>query len=146
MSASEIIVPSSLGNEFNFQLPSSLPNSKTFEVRIQPINSQSFSSGNVIQFDLPCNKRGQYLDPTTTYVRFRATYTHVGVLGTDKSVLLGSGYSYFNRQEVYGNNSITLESINELGVLANLLIQCQLNAYYLSVLSSFYFYTASLIS
>ena len=128
MSASEIIVPSSLGQEFNFQLPASLPNSKTYEIRVQPVNSQSFTSGNVIQFDLPCNKRGQYLDPTTTYIRFKTTYTHAGAIGTDKSVLLGTGYSYFNKQEVYGNNSITLESINELGVLGNFLINTQLNA------------------
>ena len=128
MSAVDIIVPSNLGNEFNFQLPSSLPSCKTFEIRVQPVNSQSFTAGNVIQFDLPCNKRGQYLDPTTTYIRFKSTYTHAGTLGTDKSVLLGTGYSYFNKQEVYGNNSITLESINEIGVLANFLINTQLNA------------------
>ena len=49
-----------------------------------------------MQFDLPCNKRGQYLDPTTTYVRFKATYTQSGTAGTDTHVLLGSAYSFFS--------------------------------------------------
>ena len=74
--ATEIIVPSSLGQEFNFALPAVLPSSKTYEIRVQPVNAQSFnSSGAVMQFDLPCNKRGQYLDPTTTYVRFKALFS-----------------------------------------------------------------------
>ena len=118
--ATEIIVPSSLGNEFNFALPASLVSSKTYEIRVQPVNAQSFSSsGAVMQFDLPCNKRGQYLDPTTTYVRFKATWAQSATAGTDTHILLGSAYSYFNKQEVYGYNSVTLETINELGVLAN---------------------------
>jgi hypothetical protein len=40
---------------------------------------------------------------------------------------MGSGYSYFNKQEVYGNNAQLLESINEVGVLANMLFNTQLS-------------------
>jgi len=95
---------------------------------VQPVNAQSIDkAGAVMQFDLPCNKRGQYLDPTTTYLRFKAVFAG-GTPNTDISMLLGTGYSYFSRQEVYGNNSVILETINELGVLANLLINTQLNA------------------
>jgi len=127
--ATEKIVPSSLGQEFNFQLPASLVAARTYEFRTQPVNAQSYNAaGAVMQFDLPSGKRGQYLDPTTTYVRFRATYTQSGILGGDTHCLLGSAYSYFSRQEVYGNNSVLIETINELGVLANLLINTQLNA------------------
>lgn len=128
MSATDIYSPSSLPQEMNFVLPASLPAAKTFEIRCQPVNSQTFTAGNVIQFDVPCNKRGQYLDTSTTYIKFKATWTHAGVLGTDYSYLLGSAYSYFNKAEVYGNNSVTLESISELGVLANTLCNAQLNA------------------
>jgi len=126
--ATEIIVPSSLGQEFNFALPASLPSDKTFENILKPVNAQSFNTaGQGIQFDIPCNKKGQYFDPTTSYVRFKATYTHTGDT-LNKLMLLGSGYSYFNKQEVYGNNSVTLASISELCVLANLVINTQLNA------------------
>ena len=76
------------------------------------------------------SRRGQYLDPTTTYIRYKITYgvPGAGVAGTDFSRLLGSAYSPFIKQEVYGNNSVVLESINEVGVLASMLLNCQLNA------------------
>ena len=127
MSATDIQSMVSMPNELNFQLPASLPAAKTFEIRVQPVNQQSFTAGNVLQFDIPCEKSGQYLDPTTTYIRFKVTYTHTGTAGTNFSYLLGSGYSYFNKFEVYGNNSVTLETINEYGLLANTLLQTQLN-------------------
>ena len=50
-----------------------------------------------------------------------------GVAGTDVSRLIGSAYSPFIKQEVYGNNSVVLESINEVGVLTSMLLNCQLN-------------------
>ena len=109
--ATEIIVPSALPQEMNFALPASLPSCKNFEIRVQPVNAQSFTPGNVLQFDLPCGRRGQYLDPSTTYLRFKATYTHAGVVGTDYSHLTSSSYASFNKQEMYGNNSVLLESI-----------------------------------
>ena len=116
--ATEIVVPSALPNEFNFALPASLPSAKTYEIRVQPINNQKFTSyaatgGGTLQFDIPCGRRGQYIDTSTTYVKFKVVYTHGGALNTDFSCLLGTGYSYFNKQEVYGNNSVTLETINE---------------------------------
>jgi len=126
-SAQDVSVQSALPVEMNYTLPASLPSAKNFEIRVQPVNAQSFTAGNVLQFDIPCGRRGQYLDPNTTYVRFKATYTHAGTAGTDTSRLLGSAYSYFNKQECYGNNSVLLESINEVGVLASMLFNCQLN-------------------
>jgi hypothetical protein len=126
-SAQDVSTESALPVEMNYTLPASLPSAKNFEIRVQPVNAQSFTAGNVLQFDLPCGRRGQYLDPNTTYVRFKAVFTHAGVAGTDYSALLGSAYSFFNRQESYGNNSVLLESINEVGVLASLLFNCQLN-------------------
>ena len=60
--ATEIIVPSSLGNEFNFQLPSSLPAAKTYEIRVAPVNIQSGSAaGAVFQFDIPSPDRYIFL-------------------------------------------------------------------------------------
>jgi hypothetical protein len=82
----------------------------------------------VVQIDIPCGRRGAYLDPTTSYIRFKATYTAGSmVANTDAARLMGSAYSYFIKQEVYGNNSVVLESINEVGVLASMLMNLQLN-------------------
>jgi hypothetical protein len=127
--ASSIQTPIALPNEVNFSLPSSLPSATNREVRIQPVNGGSFdTAGQVIQFDIPCGQSGDYLDPTTTYVRFRSTFAYSGgTAGTDYSYLLGSGYSFFNKQDVYGNNNQVLESINEVGVLTNMLFNCQLS-------------------
>jgi hypothetical protein len=111
----------------NYQLPASLPAAKNFEIRVQPVNAQTFERGNVIQIDLPAGRPAQYLDPTTTYIRFKAVYTHGGAAGTDYSRFIGSPYSFFQKQEIYGNNSVLLESINEVGVLASTLVNLQLN-------------------
>ena len=129
MSASDMPNGTALPVEMMYGLPPSLPSAKNTEIRIQPVNAQSFQAGNVMQFDLPCGRRGQYLDPSSTYVRFKIDYTQpgAGVVGTDFSYLLGSSYSPFIKQEVYGNNSVLLESINECGVLASMLFNTQLN-------------------
>lgn len=125
--ASDVIVGSALPQEMDYRLPASLPAAKNFEIRIQPINAQSFIGGNVVQIDLPCGRPGQYLDPSTTYIRFKATYT-AGTVTTNQARFLGSSpYSYWQKQEVYGNNSVILESINEINVLANAMTNLQLN-------------------
>lgn len=120
----------------DYKLPDSLPSARSREVRIPPINGNTFrvsTSQQVLQFDLPCGQPGDYLDPTTTYVRFKCTYTipinaalAAGTNGTDISRLLGSAYSFFCLQRVLGNNSTVLEEIPEVGVLVNMLKQCQL--------------------
>ncbi len=125
--ADTVFAPSALPSEMQYGLPPSLPSAKATERRFQPINASSFNSGNVIQFDLACGMNVNYIDPSTTYIRFKITYTSAGVVSTDKSFLLGSSYSPFIKQEVYGNNSVLLESINEVGILANMLFNCQLN-------------------
>ena len=129
MSATDLPNGTALPMEMMYGLPPSLPSAKNTEIRIQPVNAQNFQAGNVMQFDLPCGRRGQYLDPSSTYVRFKIDYTQpaAGVVNTDFSYLLGSSYSPFIKQEVYGNNSVLLESINEVGVLASMLFNTQLN-------------------
>jgi len=128
MSASEVYAPTALPSEMNYQLPPSLPSAKNTEIRIQPLNAQSFQKGNTIQVDLPTG-RNTYLDTTTAYIRYKITYTQpaVGAVANDYNYLLGSSYSPFIRQEVYGNNSVLLESINEVGVLASTILNSQLN-------------------
>ena len=125
MSARSVDSNVSLPTELDFTLPSSLPSARNYEIRVQPTNAQSFTAGNTVQIDVPCGGNGRYLDTTTTYIRFRATFTHAAA---DSSALIGSGMSFFNRQVVYGNNSALLENINEVGVIANTLFQSQLNA------------------
>ena len=62
------------------------------EVRVLPINGNSFpitTSTQILQFDLPCGGAGDYLDPTTSYVRFKSKVTHAGTVVTNFSRLVG---------------------------------------------------------
>jgi len=52
-SAQDVSVASALPVELNYQLPSSLPSAKSFTIKVQPVNAQNFSAGNVIQIDIP---------------------------------------------------------------------------------------------
>jgi hypothetical protein len=128
MSAYDIQNPVSLPSECLYQLPASLPPAKNIEIRNQPINGSSFGSGNVIQIDLNAGNRSMYLDTTTSYIRYKITYaiTSGSTAGTDLSALMGSAYSPFLRQEVYSGSTL-LESINEVGVLVNMMGNMTLN-------------------
>lgn len=133
--ADTVYTPIVLGNEFNYALPSSLPSCRNTEIRINPMNGASFSAGNVIQCEIPCGGN-KYLDTSTVYIKFKATFTHAGVISTDKSYLLGSGYSYFNKQEIIANSSLPIETITEPGVLANMLFNAELSHAEKNALSS----------
>jgi len=52
-SAQDVSVASALPVELNYQLPSSSPSAKSFTIKVQPVNAQNFSAGNVIQIDIP---------------------------------------------------------------------------------------------
>ena len=129
MSVLDIQSAPSIPVELDFSIPDSLPSARSREVRVSPINGNTFTvntSQQILQFDIPCGSPGDYLDPSTTYVRFKAVFTSAGAVTVDISRLLGSAYSFFNLQRVLGNNNTTLEEIPEVGVLVNMLTQCQL--------------------
>ena len=50
--ATEIANPTALPVEMAYGLPPSLPSAKNFEIRVQPVNAQSFTSGNVLSIHL----------------------------------------------------------------------------------------------
>jgi hypothetical protein len=124
MSITDINSPAKLPPDLDYTLPYSLPSSTNREVRISPVNGNNFtisSSTQILQFDIPCGGYGDYIDPYTTYIRYKITYTHAGANGTDYSRLIGSAYSFFNLQRVLANNSTAVEEIPEVGILTNIL-------------------------
>ena len=131
MSALDVQSMPTIPTDMDYSIPDSLPAARAREVRVSPINGNSFTvstSQQILQFDIPCGASpGDYLDPTTTYVRFKVAFSSAGASGTDISRILGSGYSFFNLQRVLGNNSSVIEEIPEVGVLVNMLTQCQLS-------------------
>ena len=77
--------------ELNYALPTSLPMATSREVRVPPINGNSFpitTSTQILQFDIPCGGSGDYLDPTTSYIRFKTTCIHGGTVVTNFSRLI----------------------------------------------------------
>ena len=83
--------------EMDYSVPNSLPSARSREVRVSPINGNTFTvttSQQIFQFDVPCGSLGDYLDPSTTYVRFKAAFTSAGAVGVDVSRILGSAYSF----------------------------------------------------
>ena len=49
--ATDVMVPSALPIEMDYRLPASLPAARNYEIRVQPVNSQSFIPGSTIQID-----------------------------------------------------------------------------------------------
>lgn len=124
----------SLPADFDYTLPKSLgENVSLREFRVQPTTGTTYTLGNTVAYPnvaimyLPC-QQNSYLDPHTTYLRgkFTLSYTNSAYTQYDYTRIIGSFYSLILKQEVVINGQI-LESINELGVLANLLINCNLN-------------------
>ncbi len=112
MSALDIHSEVTIPTEIDYTLPSSLPSARSREVRENPINGNNFTvstSSQVLQFDIPCGNGGDYLDPTTTYVRFKVSYSTpqittstpavlAGTIQQDYFRLLGSSYSFIYKE------------------------------------------------
>lgn len=124
-SAADLTSSIKMPDAFNFDLLPSLPRGKSYTINVAS-NSNNYTSGNIIEFDIPC-AAGSYLVPGSSRISFTATYTMTGTTTTTHSILLGSGYSYFNAQNVVANSNVFLENIYETGILANMLLKTQMN-------------------
>ncbi len=107
--ASTVSNQTALPSELSFGLSPSLPSATSREIRVQPVNSQNFKASNVIQVDIPC-KPNTYLDSSSTYIRYKITYSMVSgaIAAIDYGALISSAYSPYIKQEVFGNNSTNL--------------------------------------
>lgn len=113
----------SLPVELNFEQAKSLPESRSYEYRVQPSNSSTFNTaGSVIQLPLPLVNNAFY-ETNTMYVTGRVTVVCAGVAGTDTVCLPACGaYGFFSSQTWRTNAGQTLENIQQLGSLANMLL------------------------
>jgi hypothetical protein len=106
-------------DELNYDMLKSMyPGQKT-ELRKMPINGTSFTSGDIV-FVLP-KQEASFYDPNTLAISFSAKYAMAaGTAGTDRSYVLGSGYSHFRRQTVRAlANGAVLESIDNCNLLVH---------------------------
>lgn len=126
--SSQIQTPIGIPNELNFQLPSSMVPSRKFELRVAPYGQSTFTSaGQSIKIVLPQMQRTLF-NFQTAYLFATVDFTQTGgQAGTDVSYLLGSWYSLFSRQIVRSGSGYVLETIDNVGQLANTIISMTLN-------------------
>jgi hypothetical protein len=98
-------------------LPSETTNSQTV---LAPVNGSSFADSALIQFDIPA--RG-FLQPDTMYLRFKAS---VVASGTSLTIAGTPATTFFQKLETIFGSQI-VESVQDWGVVQNLLFNLQLN-------------------
>jgi hypothetical protein len=120
-----------LPSELDFSLPASLPDNRSYEIRTQPTNGATFAStatsgGSVIQLSLPLLQRSFY-ESNTMYLTGRITMVNSLAAGTAQTtgIALSPGgiYGLFSRMTVRASNGNTLDDIQNVGFLANLLLK-----------------------
>jgi hypothetical protein len=114
---------SGLPVELDFSDASSLPESRSYEYRIQPSNASTFStSGSTIQLSLPM-LNNTFWENNTMYLTGRTTVTCSGTNGTDFCAFPACGaYAMFSKQTWRTQSGQTLENIDNVGALVNELL------------------------
>jgi hypothetical protein len=73
-----------------------------------PVNGRDFSGGNQVHFSLSSGKSGSFLDPKSSYLKFKLVNTTVGADAAHDLILDGSAHSIINLLEVYyGSQQLT---------------------------------------
>jgi hypothetical protein len=123
-----------LPSELDFSLPASLPDNKSYEIRTQPTNGASFvattnAGGSVIQLSLPLLQRSFY-ESNTMYLTGRIAITASLAAGasTATGIFLNPAgiYGAFSRLTVRASNGNTLDDIQNVGQIANMLLKAGL--------------------
>jgi hypothetical protein len=118
--------PVAIPQELNFtDLPSALPDCKAYEYRTAPAGGNStytLGSNSVIQFSLPRLERA-FFQTKSSYITGRCTVVLAGgVAGTDYKAVAGSFYSLFSQYTLRSANGGVLDSISQVGIIANTLL------------------------
>jgi hypothetical protein len=112
-----------------YGLKPSAPKSRSYRLSLPPLNKSVFTANDQIIFEIPTGRKGAYLDQTQSYLKFGAqcqTGTAACSQGGSGVYLDNTAYSFFQRQDIYHSSNL-LESQNEVGQLANFLIDCTLS-------------------
>ncbi len=137
MSAADVTSPAMLPSELSYALPASLPMGwRTDELRIQTISTYPTSvvQGTEFQIQIP-QLPNTFLDPSTSYLNIRVAFEWENLTDvtsdvsslTENPLLLGSGWSLWQRYELYFNNSNLLDQIMYPGVFTNAMMNLVMN-------------------
>jgi hypothetical protein len=121
-----------LTSDMMLGLKPSAPKSRSYRLSVAPINKSTFQGGDQMIFELPTGRRGTWLDQSQTYLKFSFQCVTTAASGQSITTSVSTGvyldntaYSLIQRCDIY-NSSNLLETINEYGQLANLLIDTSL--------------------
>lgn len=127
MSAADVTTAPMLPSELNFALPPSIPAGwQTKQLRVQTISTYPTSvvQGNEFQIQIP-QLPNTFLDPSSSYLNIRCRFSWTTAAAMDPAsatanpVLMGSGWSLFQRFEVLYNNQELIDQIMYPGVAFN---------------------------
>ena len=89
-----------------------------------PINGREFGPSNQVHFSIACGRKGDFLDPKATYLKFKLTNTTAGAAAGNNLIIDGSAHSVINLLEVY-YGSTQLEYTREYASLVSVLMDSQ---------------------
>lgn len=138
MSAADVTSAPMLPSELSYALPPSIPQGwRTEQLRVQTISTYPTSvvQGTEFQIQIP-QLPNTFMDPSTAYINVRCTIYWKNAVGKiadvtttdDNPMLMGSGWSLFQRYELYYNNSNLLDQIMYPGVYANAMLNMTMTA------------------
>jgi hypothetical protein len=90
---------------------------RSFRMKLPPSNSTSFTPGQTIQFDLPSNRPGQYIDFSSLYVKIRLK----NAVGHDITLDRAAGFSLFKRLQI-STAGAQIADINNWNLLATAML------------------------
>ncbi len=90
---------------------------RSFRMKLPPSNSTSFTPGQTIQFDLPSNRPGQYIDFSSLYIKIKLDNDATAALTLDRA----AGFSLFKRLTL-STSGAQIADINNWNVLATAML------------------------
>jgi hypothetical protein len=112
--------------DFDLKPKNSAPPCQSRRVNVQPLSGSIFNPGDVAKLELPVGRKGEYLDPSQTYLLFSVTNQdpsgNGGFQWVDHSCA-----SFIQKLEVYSSSQL-IETINEYGLLYSIILDSQTGA------------------
>jgi len=90
---------------------------RSFRMKLPPSNSTQFDPGQTIQFDLPSNRPGQYIDFSSLYIKIKLDNDATAALTLDRA----AGFSLFKRLTL-STSGAQICDINNWNVLATAML------------------------
>ncbi len=92
-----------------------------------PLNGREFSPSNHVHFSIACGRKGAFLDPKATYLKFKLTNSTAGADAANNLIIDGSAHSVINLLEVYNGNT-QLEYTRKYASCVSVLMDSQVSS------------------